>query len=629
MEGILWKEASERDGNLVILFPESPGTVRIVDAETGEVLATGTSSGPSNNFGDTIRFDRPGSAFTNVRIELENGENFYIDDGSIRRENILTSPANTKAEAPTGTAAESKGGAEGAEGSDGRVPGVPGIAPPIFIDPNLVQPFPIPLTQIPQANFNFTDPLESAAATGEFNREQSAQNFATGLSRAQQIQQEELASIIQFAEGMSQFQQQLVGQENQFNQQQRIDAANAAIPGIQDIFADRIERGQTLAEGRLLKTSEDEAFELAARNASAEGNVARGLGDDSIVGRSVSDQLSAQQRLGLTQLGEGFLQNSIQQAAGILMDVPLKASISQRLPSQPNVPFAQVASQQQATENALTTLSPQAALSSTVQQEQFQTNLEQNTNQFNANLQFNTDKFNSSQFYSAMLEQLGLTVFNAQQQQAFIQNVFNAQAQGEQLEESRARYDDLLSDYRKNRDRQQFIEGVAALVGASGKLPKEVWDNLSDLGSWAVNGVAEFLGVDPPFPGEDSGSSSTSTGSSASSSDKETPDVDSGTATEPPREPESAGTEETSPEPFPEESESSTSTSTPGEGVDDIGDAPERMLVYNPRTGKLRYRFFTDEQIERLNYNPDLKNFKSGADLQLTRRQLRELRGLV
>jgi len=84
----LWKPNSEKDGNLVMLFPYTVGEVTIRDADTGQVLAVGRSSGPSNGFADTIRFDRPGGAFQNVIAEDKYGNQIPISDGSQRMEGI-------------------------------------------------------------------------------------------------------------------------------------------------------------------------------------------------------------------------------------------------------------------------------------------------------------------------------------------------------------------------------------------------------------------------------------------------------------------------------------------------------------------------------------------------------------
>ena len=87
---ILWKPVAENGGKLVVLFPKAVGNITIRDAETGQVLDTGRSTGPSNGYGDTVRFNKPGSAFKNVVIEDGDGNDLFVQDGSIRDENLAS-----------------------------------------------------------------------------------------------------------------------------------------------------------------------------------------------------------------------------------------------------------------------------------------------------------------------------------------------------------------------------------------------------------------------------------------------------------------------------------------------------------------------------------------------------------
>ena len=87
---ILWKPASDADGKLVVLFPYETGNLVIKDAETGKVLDTGRSTGASNGYADTVRFNKPGSSFKNVVIEDGKGNLLYVDDGARRDENLAT-----------------------------------------------------------------------------------------------------------------------------------------------------------------------------------------------------------------------------------------------------------------------------------------------------------------------------------------------------------------------------------------------------------------------------------------------------------------------------------------------------------------------------------------------------------
>jgi hypothetical protein len=463
--GALWKPSSERDGNLVILFPYEAGEVTIRDAETGEVLATGRSTGPSNEFADTIRFDKPGSAFNNVIVEDSTGRSITIGNGGNRHANIDVGEAgDPPTDAGDGTPDESDGSS---------IPGGLGVAPPLLVDPSIIQANPIDFPVIPQPNFNFTDPIENTREVGAFNQEQSARNFALGLERAGIIQEQE-----------------------------KIESAEAAIPGVQDIFKRKIERGETLAGGQFLDTAEDRAFELASRSAAAEGTVIRGFGDDSVVGKSAAEQLSAKDRLQVSQIGEGFLNNSLQLASGILQDTPTKPNVAQRLPAQPSLSTAQLTTQQQGVENALSTIAPQAALQATIQQETFKTDTERIVNQFNANGVFDSRKFNSTQEFNATLARAGLTVSNINAINQFNQDVLDDIRAQEEKDKLQAQLDEAFEDFKKNKNRKEFFESIGAIYAGIQNAPDFVTDLIREaFGDTVADAWDDFRGKGDKKPG--------------------------------------------------------------------------------------------------------------------------------
>lgn len=490
MAGALWKPSSERDGNLVILFPYEAGEVTIRDAETGEVLATGRSTGPSNDFADTIRFDQPGSAFNNVIVEDSTGRSISIGNGANRHDNIDVGDAGETTDAGDGTPDDSDGS---------QLPGGLGVAPPLLVDPSIIQANPIDFPVIPQPNFNFTDPIENTREVGDFNREQSARNFALGLERAGIIQEQELEDVIKFASGISEEQLKLLDVENEFARGERIESAEAAIPGVQELFKNQRERAETLAGGQFLDTAEDRAFELASRSAAAEGTVIRGFGDDSVVGKSAAEQLSAKDRLQVSQIGEGFLNNSIQLAAGLLFDTPTKPNVAQRLPAQPSLSTAQLTTQQQGVENALTTIAPQAALQATIQQETFKTDTERIVNQFNANGVFDARKFNSTQEFNATLARAGLTVGNINAINEFNQGVLDDIRAQEEKDKLQAELDEAFEEFKKNKNRKEFFESIGAIYAGLQNAPDFVTDLIREaFGDTVADAWDRFRGKKPP-----------------------------------------------------------------------------------------------------------------------------------
>lgn len=296
-----------------------------------------------------------------------------------------------------GSMQDPSAGAGGSPQSAGGYGGLPNPYMMMFqpVNFNPISYKPINYDPIQAAPYKFTDPIEAAKRYNTFNKEQEQNAFDTGIKRGQQLTDLDTNAISNFANKMSGLQMNLVGAENAFNQAQRLKAVDFALPDLRSTLDAKRDRASTYASGRLLNSAEDRAYEVAARSASADGSFVRGFGDDSVFGKRTSDILSAQQRLGISQMGEGMLNDWISQGSSILIDTPLKSSISQRLPSTPPILPSQQATQQQGNLANMTTVPLQFGISSEINQNQFSTNLEQGTRTFNAGNTFSKDQFNA------------------------------------------------------------------------------------------------------------------------------------------------------------------------------------------------------------------------------------------
>lgn len=352
-------------------------------------------------------------------------------------------------------------------GAYGMLPGVGGLQ---F---NPVNFNPINFKPIKSAPYNFVDPITAAQKYNAFNTGQEQNAFNTGMQRGQQLTNLDQATGAEFAQKQEGLQQGLVGSENAFNQQQRLSNVNTAMPGLQGVLDQKQQIGQTLASGKLLSSAEDRAYELAARSASADGNFTRGFGDNSVFGRTTSDLLSAQQRLGLTQAGEGMLNDWITQGSSILIDNPLKATISQALPSTPQILASQQASQQQSELTNLTTVPTQFGISSEINQQQFTTGQEQGTRQFNASTGLAAQQFNSS-------SQLGAQEFNSQGQFGAAVAQFQGLQGNFQLATGAAQY--------AQQNQQQLDQNAAAASAANANINAQ--HNAANTGAIAQVGGA-------------------------------------------------------------------------------------------------------------------------------------------
>ena len=381
MAGDLWKPYGEHTGNLVYLSSKDfGGQIYVVDAKTGEVLDTGKFDKKYEDGRYIYRFNKPGSSFSDVVLISQNGDHTYIPDGSKRYENLSYSQAQKNTSGKEGIpkydpATFSKTLSEGAvtkeaanslSGSD--IPHIGNVALVNLLDPNALS--------FQRTELEFTDPIETLRAIAKENKGQISENYLTSLQQAGQLSEANKNQLVDYLNTMSPLQLQMVGIENAFNQQQKLQTAEAAQPGITDLLRGEVKNAQTLASGRLLRDAEDRALEQTARSAGADAAWTRGLGDDSLVGKRLSDQLSVSQRLGLMQQGQNYMNTAVQLANQTLMDTPNKAALSQQISGAPQRTISDITSQQWQIWNNGTTMSPESAQGSIVQQRTKQADLD-------------------------------------------------------------------------------------------------------------------------------------------------------------------------------------------------------------------------------------------------------------
>ena len=381
MAGDLWKPYGEHTGNLVYLSSKDfGGQIYVVDAKTGEVLDTGKFDKKYEDGRYIYRFNKPGSSFSDVVLISQNGDHTYIPDGSKRYENLSYSQAQKNTSGKEGIpkydpatfsttlseGAVTKEAANSLSGSD--IPHIGNVALVNLLDPNALS--------FQRTELEFTDPIETLRAIAKENKGQISENYLMSLQQAGQLSEANKNQLVDYLNTMSPLQLQMVGIENAFNQQQKLQTAEAAQPGITDLLRGEVKNAQTLASGRLLKDSEDRALELTARSAGADAAWTRGLGDDSLVGKRLSDQLSVSQRLQVMQAGQNYMNTAVQLANQTLMDTPNKAALSQQISGTPQRTISDITSQQWQIWNNGTTMSPESAQGSIVQQRTKQADLD-------------------------------------------------------------------------------------------------------------------------------------------------------------------------------------------------------------------------------------------------------------
>lgn len=251
-------------------------------------------------------------------------------------------------------------------------------------------------TNIKTAPYSFTDPQKFAAKYGEFNRGETAKNFSQAQGMALQTLDTELQGLSNYVPAASALKRSQTAADNVFNQAQRTAQINQVMPNAAGDLEAQRQRASAYANGRLPDTMEDRALELGVRSQAADQAFAGGFGASSSAARKASDLMSAQQRLQIGQYGEQLLGSNMQLNAQLNLAPTEYSNAGQQVSVMPSLSASQLTSQNQQELDANTLISPTNALSSTISQNQFKTNLEQSTRQFNAQMGWNTQQFNAN-----------------------------------------------------------------------------------------------------------------------------------------------------------------------------------------------------------------------------------------
>lgn len=436
--------------------------VAIIDVNTGSTIDTASvSQDASGRY--VYSFSSPGNQYSDFVVCSADGEYVYISDGNSNVDN-LEFRVNTSRNSDdvvnngggqfdrlgfstTNTGVVSPSGQSNVAG----ISGIGNVATPEYLDSSKYT--------ISDTTLEYTDPVEVLRTLAAENNGQLDANYLKSLEKAGELSEANTKQLTDYLDIMSPYQQQLIGIENAFNQQQQLQAAETAIPGITDTLRGEIDNAKTLASGKLLTTAEDLALEQTARSAGADAAWTRGLGDDSLVGQTLSNQLSVSQRLNLMEKGQNYLNTVTRLATETLMDTPQKASLASKISATPAANISDIATQQQSILNQYTTMSPESALNSIISQ-----------NQTQAQLDYNTKKTNSETLAS-------VDSANIKAQNDFNQNVINDTNQTNAARQQSQAYNWAMWLYNNDKIDQTEYDSIKEQIASTGTFNPYIYDD--------------------------------------------------------------------------------------------------------------------------------------------------------
>ncbi len=437
----------DKDGNLVERFSRAQGT-----PEAGQKP------------GVKFYASKPGGAYGQdlvARFTTSDGkvQTYNIANGGQRYEGSLGDPNSLKAvnKGPMGVPGQFTPGQVGQYGATPAYIGgmFPAAATAVF-------------TPIQTAPYSFTDPIKFAKSFGEFNRGEIQKNFTLSQDLALKELGTELDSLKNFVPAASALKRNEVSIDNQFNQAQRTQQVNQALPHAAGDLEDQRERANAFASGNIPDSVQNSAFELGIRSAAADRSAAGGFGAASSVSRKASDLMSAAERVNLSKYGDQLVSSNLNQTASLFLAPTEYSNAGAQINVNPSVSVSQLIDRNIAQINGLASIPATQALGSQVQQNQFTTGLEQQTRQFNATGQFQASQFNANAQNEFSLSQFGYNAGYANSVAGAAQTDINTNfgLQQQQL------YNQLMQNYmqqaQQSQQLQSILQGLGTLLGNGG-----------------------------------------------------------------------------------------------------------------------------------------------------------------
>lgn len=436
-----------KQGAAVLIPQEFGGKIKSVTYVTAQGERQTQYMGGAVNETGAIKFNLgaapeslgPGT----VRVTLDTGEVFEqpIENPLMDfREGKATTPQSPNS--GPGATGDFGGFAPGALGF-GAVPAYLGDQYPSKISKTKFTPIkaakgvdysPVSYDPAEAADYEFTDPMKVAREFGGFNREEIRKNYSLAKDLALDQLDTELEGLQMFAPAAAALKRSETSLDNIFNQQQRTQQVNAVLPNARGDLEAQRSRANTYARGEVPDSVTDRALELGVRSQAADIGYSGGFGASSSVSRKISDLMSAENRIKLSGYGDQLLTNNINTSSALLLAPTEYSDAGGQIKVMPQINAGVQAGQNLNTINAETLINPTNALSTTIQQRQFGTNLQQQTNQFNATNQIATNQFNASNTLNAA--QFNANVVNNNRQ-------FNAQGKFQQSQINSAARNDL------------------------------------------------------------------------------------------------------------------------------------------------------------------------------------------
>lgn len=256
-------------------------------------------------------------------------------------------------------------------------------------------------------DYQYIDPIKFGEQFNPFQRQELGKNYQQAGDLALGALDTEFAGLASYAAKSTLLKMGATAADNLFNQAQRTQQVNAAVPDVVADLNQQAADARTYARGDVPNEVVNRGLELGVRSAAADIAATSGFGVDSSAARKTSDLMSARERINLSFQGNNMLSQNAAQRTQLFLAPTEYSNAGAQLNVNPSLSASQLQQSNFGQINQAVTVPGSQAFSSSIQQSQFLTNLQQQTQQFNA-----TNTLQNDQFNAGNLNNFALSYFN-------------------------------------------------------------------------------------------------------------------------------------------------------------------------------------------------------------------------
>lgn len=480
------------------------------------IYKPGTSKGPvilipdSEPKGSVTITTKDGQTYTGRYLNTNEGRHQYVFPPDVINQKDLKITYNGKtgtipdgSKALEGTSAadwKPRAGGKGDYGSAnvpggfeaGTVGGY-GVAPAFIGDqfPKAVTTKYDPITGA-APTYQYIDPIKFGQQYNPFQLGEIKKNAAFSKELALDAVDTELQALTNYVPKSAAVKRETISQDNRFNQAERTQQVNSAVPDVVKDLNRQAEDARTYASGEVPNDVVDRALELGVRSAAADVAATSGFGVRSSAARKTSDLMSARERIQLSQYGEGLLSSNAAARQQLFLAPTSYSNAGEQVNVMPSLSGSQLQQQNLAETNNNTLVQGSTAFQNATQQSQYISSLIQQTQQFNA-----ANTLQNAQFNATNLNNFALSYFNYLN--SYVNSVAGAQQTGINTGIALDQQGQARDEYNKQKKKTQDANALQGAMQFGGAIIGGIFCDmrLKENVSNYVTGLDDLLLLDP------------------------------------------------------------------------------------------------------------------------------------